>query len=389
MVINLGNNTDTGWQRPSNWLAQPVINASDKGIWLLTTVKENGQNYISFTVADAYTVDFGDGNVINYSANSQCFYDIQYATVPNSLGAGTTDKQCWVKVSPQGSGNITRFNPIVKTTTTNYTCCQNVVEVLVGSLSLQNSANMFNISSFRNCKSVKFYAKLTFVNTMYRTFYECFSLENIEGEIEAQSNCDQIFSYCYSLPHLNNLLFTNAGTAISSISTSSSIKSLSFTSTFKPTNCQSFISVCYSIKSIKLDITNVTSFNSFAYTAKNLSNFDILAGDGSTISTFQQAFYQCDFEQTPALNLIGSTNNANMFYENSRLRKSNLTNIKASISFYGCNLSHAAILDIFQNQLLAVAATQTIDLRRNPDVANLPAATIAIATAKNWSAQII
>jgi hypothetical protein len=121
---------------------------------------------------------------------------------------------------------------------------------------------------------------------------------------------------------------------------------------------------------------------------KNLRKFNVIAGDGSTVTTFQQAFYQCDFEETPALNLTGSSNNANMFYENQRLRKSNLSNIKASISFYGCSLNHSAILNIFQNQLLAVVTTQTIDLRRNPDIANLPAATIAVATAKNWTVQI-
>lgn len=387
MIFNSPTYTYDTWIRPANWLPRPTIADDEKVIYLLTKVISGTTNYVSFIVKDAYTVDWGDGSVINYTDGQTAIYDIQYSGVTDYFGDGSTDKQCWVKVSPQGSGNITRFNPIVKTTTTNYTCCQNVVEVLVGSLSLQNSANMFNITSFRNCKSVKLFSKLTFVNTMYRTFHECFSLENIEGEIEAQSNCDQIFQYNYCLSNLN-IIFTNSGTAIAAFNTSTSIKSLSFTSAFKPTNCQSFISSAYSIKSIALDITNVASFNSFAYNARNLSKFDILAGDGSTVTSYNQAFYNCDLAETPALNLTASTTNTNMFFGNYRLKKSNLYNIKASIGFQYCSLDHNAILDIFQNQLQSVATTQTIDLRNNPDIANLPTGTTAIATAKNWTVQV-
>lgn len=125
------------------------------------------------------------------------------------------------------------------------------------------------------------------------------------------------------------------------------------------------------------------------YQNYSLTDFIIVAGDGANVTSYNQAFYYCgSLKETPALNLNSSTNNLGMFEGCWSLTKSNLLNIKSSISFRHCNLSYDEIEKIFTYQLQTVATTQTIDLRGNPDITNLPSSIIQIATNKNWSVLI-
>ena len=212
-------------------------------------------------------------------------------------------------------------------------------------------------------------------------FLCCYNLECLEGEMESQ-DIQAIFVECFNLTYTADFqMIGSGGNAI-----------IDQASTVPVLNWPEFIVKYYNgigsgrqVKSVTYK--KVQYLYGMAY-CLILEDFSLTDDDGSYCITCNEAFIHCNFLETPTLNLINSNDNTNMFQYNFRLIKSNLSNIKASISFYCCNLDHAAIYEIFDEQLLNVASTQTIDLRLNPDIANLPVATIAIATAKNWTTQI-
>ena len=58
------------YTRPGDWLSLPTVNEGDEVIYMLVAIYENSSNDIVFSVRGDYTVDWGDGNIINYNSNN-------------------------------------------------------------------------------------------------------------------------------------------------------------------------------------------------------------------------------------------------------------------------------------------------------------------------------
>ena len=72
------------------------------------------------------------------------------------------------------------------------------------------------------------------------------------------------------------------------------------------------------------------------------------------------------------------------FYYCTSLRKSLMTTSKSQISYEGCLLSTAEIVNIFNN-LDTMTENKSIYVNKNPGSANLTAANLLIATNKGWT----
>ena len=53
--------SSNAWVRPADWLTMPTITSSEQKIALLMPVYPQGSNFLAFTIAGAYTVNWGDG----------------------------------------------------------------------------------------------------------------------------------------------------------------------------------------------------------------------------------------------------------------------------------------------------------------------------------------
>ena len=359
-VISGGGGSDE-WQRPSNWLARPTIAIGEDAIYLLCRVTSFGDNWVIFACTNKYSVDWGYGAVEDFNSGISATKNLDYTQLTEWWDDTETDKQVWVKITPQSSYSIDSFYIIGQNLATKSTnrC---VIEVLCGSLLNPLAWSAISMAQLTNCIAIKFYQNL---------YIQCYNftnvfaynpnLEIIEGNIEIASS---VTTYA---------ILRNCG-------------KLKFMNLIIDGSCREQFSFCSSIKSVsakKYTRADASFQQNFA-----MEKFELTDDDGSACNLWKQTFYYCNFVETPTLNLINSTDNTYLFSNNYNLKKSNLSNIKASIGFYSCNLNHAAIYEIFDEQLLTVDSAQTIDLRLNPDIANLPLATIAITTVKNWSAQI-
>lgn len=371
------------WTRPSNWLPRPIIATGEKVIYLLCRVDAFGNNWIGFTVKGNYTVDWGYGATEDFNSGVTATKNLDYAQLTEWWDSTHTDKQCWVKITPQ-AGQY--FNYFI-TPSINYSNYDDfgrkynigVIECLIGKLDTLSYGSGIRFNNLINIQCIKIYERIISNVSIDNLFYLCYNLICIEGELETQ-DAQYIFNECYNLTYTKDFQIIGSGGNFIIVNETTSVPIL---------NWPEFIVKYYNGIGNGMQLKSVTYKKvqycyGMAYCFK-LEEFILTDDDGSYCLSFYNAFVHCNFKETPVLNLINSGNNTNMFQYNWRLVKSNLSNIKASISFYGCNLSHAAILEIFDEQLLTVVSAQTIDLRLNPDIANLPAATIAIATAKNWT----
>src|SRR5574337_259210 len=79
---------DSGWTRPSAWLAMPSVVSTDQKFVGLHAVYEDG-NFVALSASGDYTVDWGDGtSPVSASAGVTSGYDIPYANVAGSTDVG-------------------------------------------------------------------------------------------------------------------------------------------------------------------------------------------------------------------------------------------------------------------------------------------------------------
>lgn len=372
-----------GWKRPSNWLPRPAIASGEKVVKFLNQVFPDSKNYIRLQCRGAFTVDWGDDNIINYADGTIVEYNIDYSAVTDFFDETETSKQHWVKVTPQ-SGDITAF--IMNTTKTTSSAVgastnQGVLEILVGELNITGSYNLY-MSSMHNLQSILFVEDFSTNYNLTNSFLNNYGLQHLDGNFTSNVYNSGMFANCYNLRYVDNFNLVCTGSVTAQGIFQSYGGDVLDLPNFLFSTGRSFVFLSSNIKSLSLDISEMLNAYQLAYNAYQLEELNLYAGDGGNSATYYQAFYNCNFKETPALNLNSSSSNANMFDFNYGLYKSNLTNIKASIGFRNCNLDHSAVLEL-ANQCIYNSTGYTVDLRDNPNIVNLPAATIAIFTAAN------
>jgi len=103
---------DPGWTAPSYWpvLDEPVDGVEKvQGLFAVYDV-EAGVNGVAFTMAGAYTVDWGDGNVENIATNvkAEHMYEFSNAAIGPVCPKGYRIAK--VTITPQGVGHLTSVN---------------------------------------------------------------------------------------------------------------------------------------------------------------------------------------------------------------------------------------------------------------------------------------
>lgn len=101
----------TAYVRPADWLTMPYMSSSEDKIVGLHAVYPSG-NFCSLVCAGDYTVDWGDGVVENFTANTQAYHTYNYDTF--DMGGSTLCsrgyKQALVTITPQAGSYFTTIN---------------------------------------------------------------------------------------------------------------------------------------------------------------------------------------------------------------------------------------------------------------------------------------
>jgi hypothetical protein len=105
------------WARPPSWLPMPTVTGSEQILATLFPVYDSSVNNISFTLSDNSIVDWGDGIVENFSAESQATHNYTYSSISSSTDTPFGYRQALIKITPQAGATLTAIGFIDLLTT--------------------------------------------------------------------------------------------------------------------------------------------------------------------------------------------------------------------------------------------------------------------------------
>ena len=324
------------WNRPGDW--RPLPAPSSEGFSGLHAVWENDSNFVAFTVAGAYTVDWGDGAVENLASGATANHIYSWADLPASSLTSRGYRQAIIRITPQSGANLTSINLHVKHSQAGLVSAYSSgwLELKYNTPSLTGFLNIAQAATLvrhRHLERVQFLALGSI--SAYQAFNVCSGLIQVDFPANTPVSA-------------NGALFCELAV---------SLKSAPFINTSSMTAFGRSFNGCTSLTSIPL--------------------YDL-----SACTDMQTAFSGCvALKEIPALNLSAVTNFTNTFFNCQSLSRVRATGINATVSFANCSLSAAALNEIYTN-LSATGSGKTITVTGNFGTSSDDP---SIATAKGWT----
>ena len=319
------------WVRPSDWLPLPEISESEQKFVGLHAIFEDA-NFVTIRVQGAYTVDWGDGIVENFTSNSDAYHEYNYATydTSNSTLCSRGYKQAIVTVTPQAGQNLTLFSLALKHNQTGL-----VSGYSTGWLDIAiNANNLSNLNVSSNTQPSRLIEKALIKSGSLSGLVSCFQ------------NCSSLQNLDLVAPNL--------------------------------TNISSMLTACTSLRTINLDLPNVTAAQAVFSGCQALQSVVLSIPSTTTINFMLQNNTAL---QTAVLTLSGAPQSSNSFSGCTSLLKLVLTNMAGTFSVASCKLSANALNALFTS-LGTVTGSTTVTITGNYGAATCDR---SIATAKGWT----
>jgi hypothetical protein len=341
----------TSTARPSDFITPPVISSSEQKIALLVFISNDSSNFLAFTIAGNYTVDWGDGtSPQNVSSGTAAEYSYNFATFDPTNSTLTSDgfKQAWVIITPQGGANITSVNLQTRHSSmlsVNY-YSQPIREIYLSAPSLTSLT--IGTTSGSTTVYPRLCRYINFINTGSLTsfanlLYNMYSLLLVDvGVTAAVTNTSSMFAFCYILLDVRFSSNANLSGLLTTQSMFYECRSLSVAPLFNTaavTNMSTMFYQCYSLESVPLyDTRSCTTMSQMFYTCYSLKTVPLfntvrVTDMGSmfwlctslvsvplfntvAVTTMNGMFYQChSLETVPLFNTIAVTTMNSMFYQ--------------------------------------------------------------------------
>ncbi len=382
------------YTRPVDWLTLPEVSEGDQKVVGLHAVFPHDSNFVALQVSGAYTVDWGDGVVENYSGGASAYHKFDY----NDLGAETECvrgyRQAIVTIIPTPGQKLTSVNFSIKH---NQSGLPNGYST--GWLDVKAAGSEINTFRFETFTVVRnamleifeFVGSNKITTNFSYMFYGCYSLQSIpQLDTSSGTNFSYMFRDCYSLQSIPQL-DTSSGTNFSYMFYGCySLQSIPQLDTSSGTNFSYMFRGCYSLQSIpQLDTSSGTNFSYMFYGCYSLQSIPQLNTSSGT--NFSYMFYGCySLQSIPQLNTSSGTNFSYMFgivaYGSDHcchsLSAGALSGTSYDISYENCRLSRQALVDIFNG--LATVSGATINIMGNWGIEDLTTEDRNIATNKGW-----
>lgn len=319
--------------RPSDWIALPVLTATDNKFVGLYAVFPDA-NYVALSAAGAYTVDWGDGTVENIATGVTAQHEYNYATYDTGGATLCTRgyKQAIVTVTPQAGQSFTSLNLQIRSSALAVVLSTNWLDISVSGASL-SSLNVGGVSAVVHSLLEIFSSIKNNISDFSNLLSSCTALKSIPiVYTSAGTNFSSMFNQCYALP-LIPLIDTSLGT--------------NFTSMFAQ---------CLGLRVLpSLNTSSGLTFTSMFLAARSLV-------------------------AVPALNMNSATTIGAFISGAYSASDVNTTNIGVSINISGLKLTAARLNEVFGN--LKTTTGQTITITSCPGAATCDR---TIATAKGWT----
>jgi hypothetical protein len=401
----------TGWVRPTDWLAIPSTTTGEQVFYGLFAVQNvTFGNFVAFSFAGNYTVDWGDGSAlenVNSGVTAQHQYD--WANVSNVTSEGF--RQALIKVTPQAGQNLTNINlqrahstigngktsqfidmvmSLPNVTGANQTIgngtfvfhrrCQRVWIKEMGSITLGTQMFLF----FTSLQSLPLFntSSITLMNSMFNS---CTSLAEIPFfNTSACTNMNAMFNGCVSLSEIP-LLVTSSVTDMSSMfSGCIELKTIPLLNTASVTSMVSMFSGCSSLQHVPLiNTVSVTSMHTMFLSCTALET--IPAFNTAALTNTVNMFNACNSIRVVELSMGPVTSTTTMFGGTTNsLQKFTATGLTRGVSVANNQMS-AAELNNFFTSLGTASGAQTITVTGNHGAATC---NTAIATGKGFTVVI-
>lgn len=396
------------WQRPVDWLAIPSISGGEEVFYGLFAVNNvTLGNFVAFSFAGAYTVDWGDGSALeNVATGVTAQHQYDWANVSNVTSEGW--RQALIKVTPQAGQNLTNINlqrahstvgngktsqfmdmvmSLPNVTGANQTIgngsfvvhrnCQRVWIVDIGAITV-GTQMFFNFSSLQSVPIFNT-ASITLMNAM---FNGCVSLKTVPlFNTIAATDMSNMFTSCQYLqevPLLNTSLVTNMGAMFSGCA---DLLTVPLLDTSLVTSMNSMFSGCSSLQTLPLFVTtSVTNMSTMFLSCNALQT--VPAWNTSAVTNMVNMFNACPSIQVVGFSMGAVTSTTTMFGGTTNsLQKFTATGLTRGISVANQQMS-ATELNNFFTSLGTAAGAQTITVTGNHGAATC---NTAIATAKGFT----
>ena len=105
----------TAWTRPADWLTFTDPAAGEEKFVGLHAVWPTDGNFVAFTFAGGYTVDWGDGSAPeNVASGNTAYHEYTYSSISAATESTRGYRQVIVTVTPQAGANLSSMNLFVK-----------------------------------------------------------------------------------------------------------------------------------------------------------------------------------------------------------------------------------------------------------------------------------
>lgn len=310
--------TETPYIRNSSFLSITEPISPEQKIVCLVAVYDTDTNFLSFTIAGAYTVDWGDGVVENFTSGTASHHIYSFSSI--SAGTETSEgfRQVVVTITPQAANNITSINFRTRhpsTLAANIYSPQ-ILELYVSapnctSLTLGN----FNISTAQNLRYLQ-YAKIVNLSSLANftsMFGGCSELRKVEIYNSSPTNVSNMFAYCFRLTDMNTFntsLVTNATYMFYSCNSLTSIPDFNWTSVVTFANV---FELCASLVDLPiLSLPKATSLAGCFQTCASLKKVILL--NTQNVLSFASTFANChSLTSINCFNTSSATNASSLF----------------------------------------------------------------------------
>ena len=306
--------------RNPEWLTMPTLVNGDEKIHMLVEVYENSPNYINFSVNGAFTVNWGDGNTINYTAGTEVNYIIQWSGTSASTLTSYGYRQAMVTITPQSPSGLTVFNlqKIIRTTPNNG-MQSGILDIKMAAFNLSQlwlygtAPHKYEIFEFVGSHKLVSNAALGY-GLLY-LFYQLPKLKKVIAPkvLSAITNTEYMFNGCTSLVDVT-LTSTSGVTKMNNMFAGcSSLTTLpSALDTYNVTNASNMFNGAGIRRFGTYDLTKVTNANSMFNGCIDLEIVDSMSLPLAT--TTDSLFSTCSkLYQLPNINIPVSTTTSFMF----------------------------------------------------------------------------
>jgi hypothetical protein len=315
----------TSTDRPTDLLTPPVISSAEQKIALLVFISNDSSNYLAFTIAGNYTVDWGDGTAPqNVSSGTAAQYSYDFATFDPTNSTLTSDgfKQAWVIITPQGGANITSVNLQTSHSSmlsVNY-YSQPIHEIYLSAPNLTSlTIGTINGSSTiypRRCRYINFINTGT-LTSFANLLYSMYSLLLVDvGVTAAVTTTSGMFAFCWCLLDVRFSSNANLSGLLTTESMFYDCRSLSVAPLFNTaavTTMRTMFYQCYSLVSVPLydtrSCTIMSQMFQVCYSLKTVPLFNTVR-----VTDVSSMFINChSLVSVPLFNTVAVTQMGNMF----------------------------------------------------------------------------